>query len=112
LFDLTGEGTGYAFVARWNLTKIKAAQARLKYGKIVVNNRETNMRKLCLLAVSAGVAAVCVAIPVSPNWSPAKTGLFTQDRAEAVVVVRRRPVAVVRRPVVVHRRVVRPVVVR
>jgi hypothetical protein len=88
------------------LTKIKAAQARFKYGTIVALNLETNMRKLYLLAVSAGVAVVCASVPVSPNWSPAKTGLFTQDKAEAVVVVRRR--AVVRRPVVVRRR---PVVV-
>jgi hypothetical protein len=80
------------------LTKIKAAHTRLKYRTIVVLNLETNMRKLYLLAISVGAAVICAAVPVSPNWSPAKTGLFTQDKAEAVVVVRRRPVVVVRRP--------------
>jgi hypothetical protein len=73
------------------------------------------MRKLCLLVVSVAAGVLSAAIPVSPNWSPATMGLFTQDRAEAVVVVRRRPVAVVRRPVVVVRRPVhvhRRVIVR
>jgi hypothetical protein len=55
------------------------------------------MRKLGLLGVSLSAAVICAAVPVSPNWSPAKAGLFTQDKAEARPV--RRSV-VVRRPVV------------
>jgi hypothetical protein len=72
----------------------------------VVISLETKMRKLSLLAISAGAAAVCAAAPVSLNLSPAAVSLLAPNQAEARTTVVR-PVAV-RRGVRVARAYRRP----